>query len=145
MEILYKRASLPTKRTPYSEGSSDMEGMEVLRASLGHPLFAYSYLVRCVVSGVHGLDAASAPERFIVASRLWSEGVAAEYLAQSGLLSSLLRQQREQTKGPGTSDWSVDELCGVCAILKVSRLASGEVTFQWWKVKLNDHATIDYD
>ena len=120
VEVIYKQASLPTRRTQYSEGSSDVEGMEVLRASLGHPLYAYSYLVRCIVSGVHGLDAASAPERFIVASRLWMEGVAAEYLAQSGLLSSLLRQQREQNKGPGTSDWSVDELCGVCAILKVS-------------------------
>lgn len=55
--------------------SLDKQGMDLLRASLGHPLrYAYS-TVRCVVSGVHGLDAGSCNERFLVASQLWAEGM----------------------------------------------------------------------
>ncbi len=53
----------------------DKQGMDLLRASLGHPLNFFSSTVRCVVSGVHGLDAGSCSERFMVAARLWAEGV----------------------------------------------------------------------
>ena len=55
--------------------SLDKQGIELLRGSLGHPLNFAQPTVRCVVSGVHGLDAGSCSERFIVASRLWSEGM----------------------------------------------------------------------
>jgi hypothetical protein len=103
VQYVYTQAALYIDRKNYSElGSTDM-GLDTLRASLGHPLFSYSYSARCVVSGVNGLDAASARERFVVVSRLWAEGIPAEYLAQSGVMASLLRQQREDTQGPGTS------------------------------------------
>lgn len=49
--------------------------MDLLRASLGHPLNFFKSTVRCIVSGVHGLDAGSCNERFVVASRLWAEGM----------------------------------------------------------------------
>lgn len=77
----------------------------------------------------------------------------AEYLAQSGVMASLLKQQREETQGTGTSvskasesrscsssthsslqDWSLDELCGVCAILKVrifGRSDAGNICYPW--------------
>ena len=53
----------------------DKQGMELLRSSLGHPLNYFQSTVRCVVSGVQGLDAGSSNERFVVASRLWAEGM----------------------------------------------------------------------
>ena len=55
--------------------SVDRQGMDLVRASLGHPLNFAQATVRCVVSGVHGLDAGSCHERFLVASRLWTEGM----------------------------------------------------------------------
>lgn len=55
--------------------SLDNQGMELLRGSLGHPINFAPASVRCVVSGVHGLDAGSCNERFTVASRLWAEGM----------------------------------------------------------------------
>jgi hypothetical protein len=55
--------------------SLDKQGMDLLRATLGHPLNFFQSTVRCVVSGVHGLDAGSCNERFVVASRLWAEGM----------------------------------------------------------------------
>lgn len=55
--------------------SPDKQGMDLLRGSLGHPLNFAQPSVRCVVSGVHGLDGDSCTERFVVASRLWAEGM----------------------------------------------------------------------
>jgi hypothetical protein len=49
--------------------------MNLIRASLGHPLNLPQPYVRCIVSGVHGMDNESCNERFIVASRLWEEGM----------------------------------------------------------------------
>mmetsp|Transcript_21174 Transcript_21174/g.25502 ORF Transcript_21174/g.25502 Transcript_21174/m.25502 type:complete len:293 (-) Transcript_21174:1262-2140(-) len=63
------------------------------------------------------MDAASSAERLFVASRLWAAGISAEYIPQSGVMMNLLKQQREETNSLG--DWSLDELCGVCAILKI--------------------------
>ncbi len=72
-------------------------------ASLGYPLHLCTS-VRCVVASVHGMDSASTPERFVVASRLWLEGISAEYLAQSGVMASLLKEHREANRiGPGAS------------------------------------------
>jgi hypothetical protein len=72
-------------------------------ASLGHPLLL-SNSVRCVVASIHGMDSASSAERFLVASHLWREGISAEYLPQSGVMASLLKEQREEKRlGPGAS------------------------------------------
>jgi hypothetical protein len=62
-----------------------------LRKSLGHPLDR-TKTVRCIVLGVFGMDAASAPERRLVVSRFWAEGISAEYIPQSGILMSLLKR-----------------------------------------------------
>ena len=51
----------------------DRHGMDVLRASLGHPLNMMCPTTRCIVSGVHGLDVGISTERFVVASHLWVE------------------------------------------------------------------------
>mmetsp|Transcript_7742 Transcript_7742/g.19117 ORF Transcript_7742/g.19117 Transcript_7742/m.19117 type:complete len:1794 (-) Transcript_7742:268-5649(-) len=104
-----------------SKGSNTDPGLELdaIRGSLGAPLNAMPQPIQCMVASVNGLDAGTARERFVVSSRLWSEGVSCEYLAQSGLMSSLLKQQREELHGNGTSDWSFEELCGVCAIMKI--------------------------
>jgi hypothetical protein len=83
--------------------SLDRHGMDVLRASLGHPFTMMSNHPLSIVSSVHGLDAASSAERFVVASRLWTDGISAEYLAQSGVMASLLTQHREEAHGSGTS------------------------------------------
>jgi histidyl-tRNA synthetase len=124
-------------------------GIDTIRGSLGHPLNLMPPPTQCIVASVHGLDSSTAHDRFVVASKLWTEGISCEYLAQSGVLASLLKHQREETLGAGTSvrrfsilffvclattslisiclplsdaqhqDWSLAELCGVCAIMKV--------------------------
>ena len=53
----------------------DKQGMELLRASLGHQINFVTSSVRCIVSGVRGLDVGSCSERFTVAARLWAEGM----------------------------------------------------------------------
>ncbi len=68
--------------------------MDSIRQSLGHPL-APTSTVQCIVTGVHGMDAATASDRLVVASRLWSEGISAEYMPQSGVILSLLKRYRE--------------------------------------------------
>lgn len=59
--------------------------------------------IRCIVVGVNALEAADSAERFIVASRLWAEGIAAEYMAQSGVISSVIKENRDEVHGGGTS------------------------------------------
>ena len=103
-----------------SQGSR--RDMELLRRSFGHPLGCGS-TVQCIVCSVHGMDTASIPERFLVASRLWANGVSAEYLPQSGVILNLLRSLREEPQeSGGSSDWSLTELQGVCAILQIPYL-----------------------
>jgi histidyl-tRNA synthetase len=87
-----------------------MYGIDAIRASLGHPLNMMPSPTQCIVSSVHGLDSSTAQERFIVASKLWSEGISCEYLAQSGVLASLLKRQREEAQGAGTSVRSLFQL-----------------------------------
>ena len=129
VELIYLDATLSgkidltadkMKTTDWIQKSSiDREGLNILRKSLGHPL-AFERSVQCVVASMHGMDAASAPERFYVASRLWTEGVSAEYLTQSGVLLSLLkRAQNDADEDEVRSDWSLLELHGVCALLKI--------------------------
>lgn len=98
---------------------SDKHGIQLLRQSLAHP-FSYAESVKVVVVSVNGMDTASCRERFIVASRLWAEGISAEYLPQSGIMLSLLKRLREDASdSAGASDWSLQELFGVCAILNI--------------------------
>ena len=125
VELFYLEMSLSNKillkSYDASKGSNTDTGheLEVIRGSLGAPLNAMPQPIQCIVASDNGLDAETAKERFLVSSRLWSEGISCEYLAQSGLMASLLKQQREELKGNGTSDWTFEELCGVCAIMKV--------------------------
>ena len=111
VELAYLDASLAVSRyllegasvMESSKNSYDKYGMEILRTSLGHPLQLCQSTVRCIVSSVHGLDSGTSVDRLEVASRLWAEGISAEYLPHSGVMSSLLRQQREETQGAGSS------------------------------------------
>lgn len=119
VELMYLESNLAGSSILEVQESGSLEGMEAIRASLGHPLAFMPQPTQCIVTSVHGLNAATVAERFLVASKLWVAGLSAEYLAQSGVLASLLKQQREEAQGPGTSDWNLDELCGVCAIMKV--------------------------
>lgn len=57
-----------------------------------------------------------------MASRLWADGVSAEYLPHSGIMLSLLKRLRQESvanETPGSSDWSLSELFGVCALLNI--------------------------
>jgi hypothetical protein len=118
VELIYLDATLSGRRDSVNWNASDVD-IDALRRSLGHP-FSYSKSVQCVVASVHGMDAESTPERFLVAARLWSEGVSAEYLPQSNVMLSLVKRiSSESSDASSTSDWSLLELNGVCALLKV--------------------------
>lgn len=118
VELTYLETSL---RQPIEISNPETaQGIESIRNSLGHPLQDLPSPTQAIVASVHGLDSASIPHRFAVASKLWSSGLCCEYVAQSGVISSLLKQHREDSHGVGTSDWNLEELCGVCAIMKVS-------------------------
>jgi hypothetical protein len=100
--------SLSGARLSVTDGSALTEGqskgIDAVRRCLGHP-FAYTNSVRCIVASDHGMDAASIPERFQVAARLWREGIPTEYLPQSGVMLSILRRLRED------SDLGIAERC----------------------------------
>lgn len=123
VELIYATAAVSGPKDLSNEGwnvsETDKQGVDVLRRYLGHPL-DYIESVKCVVVSVHGMDAASAAERFVVASRLWMAGISAEYLPQSGVMLSLLKRLRDEPNAtPAASDWSLIELYGVCALLKI--------------------------
>jgi hypothetical protein len=98
VELAYIDAALAKVTADSAEqwnpNESDAQSMEVLRLSLGHPL-SLANTVQCIVTGVHGMDSTTAADRLLVASRLWAEGVSAEYMAQSGVMLSLLKRYRE--------------------------------------------------
>jgi translation initiation factor 2-alpha kinase 4 len=123
----------------YQKFVSDAAGMETLRKSLGHPL-QIAASVQVIVASANGMDAASVSERLIVASHLWAKGISAEYLTHSGVMISLLqpKSKEELTSSVSTNehdthswlrfnlsdtlflqDWSLEELCGVCGILRI--------------------------
>ncbi|KAG7354267.1 serine/threonine protein kinase [Nitzschia inconspicua] len=117
VELIYLETAL---RQPVELSNTETaQGMDSIRSSLGHPLQVLPPPTQAIVASVHGLDSASIPHRFTVAAKLWASGLSCEYLAQSGLISSLLKQHREESQGIGTSDWNLEELCGVCAIMKI--------------------------
>jgi histidyl-tRNA synthetase len=126
VELLYLETTLREIELTNAETA---QGIDAIRSSLGHPLNDTPPPTQAIVASVHGLDNESVQHRFVVASRLWSEGVSCEYLAQSGVISSLLKQHREESQGVGTSDWNLEELCGVCVIMKVRSVLGGVVPF----------------
>lgn len=88
--------------------------LENLRRSMGHPL--PSAPVNCIVTSENGLDLASSAQRAEICALLWSSGISAEYLTQSGVMLSILRHFSSTV-----NEWSssVDRICGVCAILGI--------------------------
>ena len=146
VELVYVDATMFGRQDRNQPGSeirnSDADGqnIDLLRRSLGHPL-SFSKSVHCVVASVHGLgkyfclatthgidcacliacstDFGGQHERAIVAARLWAEGVSAEYLSQSSVMLSLVRRVSSAFDDSGESDWSLTELHGVCALLKI--------------------------
>lgn len=104
VELAYVDAALAKVGSGASDqwntSESDAQAMDILRKSLGHPL-SLAKTVRCIVTGVHGMDAACAPDRLLVASRLWAAGISAEYIAQSGVMISLLKRYRESSEAIG--------------------------------------------
>ena len=110
VELFYLEMSFSNKIVLESydastKGSNTDPGLELeaIRGSLGAPLNVMPQPIQCMVASGNGLDTGTARERFVVSSRLWSEGISCEYLAQSGVMSSLLKQQREELQGNGTS------------------------------------------
>lgn len=87
-------------------------GIDFLRKSLGHPL-KISSSVRCVVASPHGMDSSSSSERLLVAARLWTEGISAEYVPQSGVMLSILKRIKEESNGDGSASVSCWTMGGV--------------------------------
>ena len=96
--------------------SLDKHGIDMLRKSLAHPFHMVQSSIRCIVISVNGFDGADATERLIVASHLWAAGISAEYMTQSGVVNSLLKETREELQGSGTS------VSRDCALLSTSVL-----------------------
>jgi hypothetical protein len=134
VELIYRAAALSSQNATAEttrNSSSDVTtwsgaekySIELLRRSLGHPLH-FTPHIRVIVASVHGMDDASIPERFFIASRLWNAGIAAEYLPQSGVALSLInRLNKDSDDLSGSSDWSLMELQGVCALLRIPFIA----------------------
>lgn len=107
VELMYLESSLSNTKLQesfdVSRGSnSDGEsGLDTIRASLGLPISVMPQPTQCIVVSVHGFDTATTKDRFIVATRLWTEGISCEYLSQSGIMTSLLKQQGEELQGTG--------------------------------------------
>ena len=116
IELVYVNAVLENEKL----NISSQNDINQLRRLLGHPL-GYSDSVHCVVASIHGMDAASVPERLQVARTLWSAGISAEYLPHSGVMISLLKRIRDDAaaENSNASDWSLQELYGVCALLSI--------------------------
>jgi len=100
----------------HDENRQSHSFVESLRHSIGHPLIDHSIPVKCIVTSESGLDLATCAERARISSLLWSAGISCEYLAQSGVMLSLLRHLTNSVH-----EWSssVDRICGICAILNI--------------------------
>jgi len=126
-EMVYLDASLASSNSTTDNSlisdttkfSLDKHGIDVLRTSLAHPFSSIQSSIRCIVTGTNTLDGTDALERLIVASHLWIEGISAEYMTQSGVINSLIKESREDTYGAVTSGWSFEDLCSICAIMKI--------------------------
>jgi len=108
----------------YSDATHDKKWqghsfVESLRRSIGHPLLDSSIPIQCIVTSESGLDLATCSERAQIASFLWSAGISCEYLAQSGVMLSLLRHFWSDTNSVHEWSSSVERICGICAILNI--------------------------
>ena len=74
------------------KGNSQFTNIESLRKSLGHPLPSLHPMM-CMVASLNGMDSESLSERATVAGNLWAGGISAEYIPQSGGITSLLQNR----------------------------------------------------
>jgi len=120
VELIYVDAAIACQECVESKTTIDESNrLDALRRSIGHPL-DHSQTVQCIVASADGLDAATSKERFVVAATLWKEGISAEYLPQSSVILSLARRFVADTDDSARgSDWSLLELSGVCALLRI--------------------------
>lgn len=111
VELVYLDASLASTNSTTDNSlisdstkfSLDKHGIDVLRTSLAHPFSAIQSSVRCIVTGTSTLDGTDSLERLVVASRLWMEGISAEYMTQSGVINSLIKESRDDAYGAVTN------------------------------------------
>lgn len=115
VEIVYLQS---TPRDSSNISANDPISMDVVRTYLGHP-FSFAKSVQVLVASAQGMDHESTPERFLVASKLWIEGISAEYLPQSGIALSLVRRLVKTDEQDLASDWSLLELQGACSLLQI--------------------------
>ena len=101
IEYLYVQASILARENFLQKHSQSTDS---LRLSLGHPFLNMSHSITCIVTSMNGFDHSSLRERALVASRLWSQGIGAEYIAQSSVFSNILKEK-------GLSDSSVSKVC----------------------------------
>jgi hypothetical protein len=117
--------------------------IESIRKSLGHPFQVFPR-IQCVIVGTNGFDAESLLSRAMVATKLWLDGISAEYVAQSGVILSLLKHTVNHGLTSYSSvsqinnilcfcasieltnltysifqDWTIDQIEGICSILKI--------------------------
>jgi hypothetical protein len=108
---------------------------DILRRVLAIPFLAKAS-VQCIVVGMNGFDPTSIPERAMVASHLWANGISAEFIPHSGVILSLLRRAGADSTVSDTAKWTVDQLCDLCcvsttgAIVKSRTLASHFISQQ---------------
>ncbi|CAJ1930603.1 unnamed protein product [Cylindrotheca closterium] len=127
VELVYLDASLASANSTTDNSlisdstkfSLDKHGIDVLRTSLAHPFSAIQSPIRCIVTGANTLDGTDSLERLVVTSRLWLEGISAEYMTQSGVINSLIKESRDDAYGAVTTGWSLEDVCGICAIMKI--------------------------
>jgi len=153
VELVYLDASLASANSTTDNSlisdstkfSLDKHGIDVLRTSLAHPFSSIQSSIRCIVTGTNTLDGTDSLERLVVASHLWREGISAEYMTQSGVINSLIKDSRDDAYGAVTSGWSLEDVCGICAIIKIPfvvivdpHLFKDKSTVRLRRVLLND-------
>lgn len=103
---------------PVIRNTSLQSQIDAARSSLGHPL-PYAHPVKCIVASVNGMDSATLCERARVAAQLVREGIPCDYvLSTSGMICSLVHKSTSETGALG-SDLSLDEICGIAAVLRI--------------------------
>eukprot|EP00551_Chaetoceros_affinis_P010160 CAMPEP_0203676654 /NCGR_PEP_ID=MMETSP0090-20130426/25266_1 /ASSEMBLY_ACC=CAM_ASM_001088 /TAXON_ID=426623 /ORGANISM="Chaetoceros affinis, Strain CCMP159" /LENGTH=499 /DNA_ID=CAMNT_0050543261 /DNA_START=480 /DNA_END=1982 /DNA_ORIENTATION=+ len=121
IERAYTEASFVAKAESLkTKASSSIADIESTRRLLGHPPDVFS-CIQCIVVSMDGFDPQTLSKRAVVAAHLWSKGISCEYVAQSGVMMSLLKHTN--TKSPGfmteTNDWTIDQIGGICSLLKI--------------------------
>lgn len=90
VERAYVEASNCAETEALASKVTSNADIESIRKSLGHPFQVFPS-VQCVIVGTNGFDTESLLSRAMVATKLWSDGISAEYVAQSGVMLSLLK------------------------------------------------------